>query len=251
VNAAAWSLLSVVGVSLLSLLGLLTLGIREERVRRLTTHFISFATGGLLGDAFIHLVPASFSQPGPSLPRSLALLGGILVFFVIEKVLRHDHGPMDVHSHENGEHRQLIVLNLTGDAVHNLIDGAIIGASWLSGPQLGITTTLAVLLHEIPHELGDFAVLIHFGLSVKRAVFYNLLTASAAVFGTVITLVVGRGMQSAIGALVPFTAGGFVYLAAAGLIPELQREKGRRALVMQTSLIGLGIASMGLLTLVD
>jgi zinc transporter ZupT len=94
VSPVASSLLSVVGVSLLSLVGLLTLGVREERVRRLTTHFISFATGGLLGDAFIHLVPTSFSKPGPALPRSLALLGGLMVFFVVEKVLRHDHGPM-------------------------------------------------------------------------------------------------------------------------------------------------------------
>jgi zinc and cadmium transporter len=260
VSPVAASLLSVIGVSLLSLLGLLTLGVREERVRRLTTHFISFATGGLLGDAFIHLVPTTFSKAGPSLPRSLALLGGILVFFVVEKVLRHDHGPMDVHSdehaHEHDAHghavrRELVVMNLAGDAVHNLIDGVIIGASWLAGPQLGVTTTLAVLLHEIPHELGDFAVLIHFGLSVRRAAVYNLISASAAVAGTVATLLVGQEVSRAVDWLLPFTAGGFIYLAASGLIPELQRERGSKALLMQTSLIGVGIATMGLLTLVD
>lgn len=245
------SLLSVVGVSLLSLIGLLTLGVREERIRGLTTHFISFATGGLLGDAFIHLVPSSFGKPGAQLPRSLALLGGLLLFFVVEKVLRHDHGPMDVHSHEPGARRELIVLNLVGDAVHNLIDGVIIGASWLASPALGLTTTLAVLLHEIPHELGDFAVLIHFGLSVRRAAFYNLVSASAAVAGTVVTLLVGSAASRAVEWLLPFTAGGFVYLAASGLIPELQREKGSKALLMQTSLIGLGVGTMGLLTLLE
>src|SRR4051812_11581220 len=125
-NPVAASLLSVFGVSLLSLLGLLTLGMREERVRRWTIHFISFATGGLLGDAFIHLVPSAFSQGGAQLPRSLALLGGILIFFVVEKVLRHDHGAMEVHSHDDGPRRELIVMNLVGDAVHNLIDGVII-----------------------------------------------------------------------------------------------------------------------------
>jgi zinc and cadmium transporter len=250
-NPVAASLLSVVGISLLSLLGLLTLGMREERVRRWTIHFISFATGGLLGDAFIHLVPASFSGKGPPLSRSLALLGGILVFFVVEKVLRHEHGAMEVHSHDDGHRHELVVMNLVGDAVHNLIDGIIIGASWLAGPALGITTTLAVLLHEIPHELGDFAVLIHFGLTVRKAALYNLLTAGAAVAGTVLTLVVGSSLTRAVDWLLPFAAGGFIYLAAAGLIPELQREKGPKALLAQTSLIGVGIGVMGLLTLVE
>jgi zinc and cadmium transporter len=251
VSPVAASLLSVIGVSLLSLLGLLTIGVREERVRKWTIHFISFATGGLLGDAFIHLVPASFSVKEHSLSRSLALLGGILIFFVVEKVLRHEHGAMEVHSHDDGHRHELIVLNLVGDAVHNLIDGVIIGASWLAGPQLGLTTTLAVLLHEIPHELGDFAVLIHFGLSVRKAAFYNLVSASAAVAGTVATLLIGSSISRAVEWLLPFTAGGFIYLAAAGLIPELQREKGSKALLAQTSLIGVGIAIMGLLTLAE
>jgi zinc and cadmium transporter len=144
------------------------------------------------------------------------------------------------------------VINLVGDALHNFIDGSLIAASYLAGPTLGLTTTTAVLCHEIPQELGDFGVLVHSGMSTRKALAVNLASASAAVAGSVATLLAGEVIGQAVADLLPpITAGGFVYIAAADLIPELQRERGLARLTLQAGLIALGIAVMAALTLVE
>lgn len=255
-TAVLASLASVTLVSLFSLVGLATLSMGEARVRRLAMHFVSFAVGALLGDAFIHLLPETFGGRGPGgspLGRSLLVLSGMLVFFVVEKLLRHRHRVL--HGHDAGPaaaRPEVAAVNVLGDAVHNFIDGAMIGASYLASPTLGLTTTMAVLLHELPQELGDFGILVHSGLSVRKAVLLNLGSASVAIVGTVVALLAGAvAQQTVAGLLIPVTAGGFVYLAAADLIPELHKEGGLRSLLTQTGLISLGIAVMGLLTLLD
>jgi zinc and cadmium transporter len=248
----ALSLLSVLAVSLVSLLGLLTLSADEARVRRLAGVLMSFAVGALLGDAFIHLIPEIFAAGEPTLGPSLLVLGGMLVFFVVEKLLRHHHGTLHVHHHDREPgHAELAAINLIGDAVHNFIDGVLIAASYLSSPTLGLATTAAVILHEIPQEFGDFGVLIHSGLGVRKALLLNLGSASVAILGAAVTLVLGAFAGKAITTvLLPVAAGGFVYIAAADLIPELQHDRSLRALVQQAGLIGAGIAVMSLLTLV-
>jgi len=129
----------------------------EARVRRLATLFISFAVGALLGDAFIHLIPGTFDTGAAGkapLSASLLILGGMMIFFVVEKLLQHRHGVLYdyFHGHEAGSRPELAVINVLGDAVHNFIDGLVIGASYLVSPTLGVSTILAVLLHEIPQE---------------------------------------------------------------------------------------------------
>ncbi len=255
-RTATFALLSVIAVSLVSLVGLLTLSMNEVRIRRLATFFVSFAVGALLADTFIHLVPEIFSgtDPQPALRGSLLILGGILLFFVVEKLLRHEHGLLHRHHHhyESIEHPELVVINVLGDAIHNFIDGLLIGASYLVSPALGISTTIAVLLHEIPQELGDFGILVHSGLTVRRATLLNLASAAVAILGTVTALVAGAvAHQRVTGVLVPVTAGGFVYIAAADLIPELQHDRSFRALMVQTALIALGVAVMALLKFVE
>lgn len=249
------SLGSVVLVSLVSLVGLATLSLREAGLRRATLLLVSFAVGALLGDAFIHLLPEIFaSARGATLGPSLRVLAGVLLFFVVEKLLRHHHTALHAHAHgpphAHGPARpELAAINLFGDALHNLIDGLLIGASWLASPQLGVSTTVAVLLHEVPQELGDFAILVHSGLTVRQAVLLNLASASVAILGTVLALALGSVAHETVSrALLPVTAGGFVYLAAADLIPELQHDRSLRGLLVQTPLIALGIAVMGLLT---
>ena len=248
----ALSLLSVLAVSLVSLAGLLTLAADEARVRRLAGLLMSFAVGALLGDAFIHLVPEIFAAGPPTLRPSLLVLAGMLLFFVVEKLLRHHHGTLHANHRDHGPARpELAAINLLGDAVHNFIDGALIAASYLSSPTLGVATTAAVLLHEIPQEFGDVGVLIHSGLAGRKALLLNLGCASVAVLGTGVTLLLGAFAATAItAALLPVAAGGFVYIAAADLIPELQRDRSLRALVQQAGLIGAGIVVMSLLTLV-
>ena len=177
-----------------------------------------------------------------------------MVFFIVEKLLRHQHGVLHEHYHGQPELRrpELAAINILGDAIHNFIDGVVIGASYLVSPLLGLSTTIAVLLHEIPQEFGDFGILIHSGLTVRNAVLLNLASASVAILGTVLSLLAGSVAQETVTtSLVPLTAGGFVYLAAADLIPELQHDRSLRALVVQTFLITLGIVIMGLLTFIE
>jgi len=247
------SLLSVLAVSLVSLVGVATLSLDEARIRRLATILVSFAVGALLGDAFIHLIPEAFARVETGARSSLLVLAGMLLFFVLEKLLRHQHGPLHLHSHPAGRGRpELAAINVIGDAIHNLIDGVLIGASYLASPMLGLSTTVAVLLHEIPQELGDFGVLIHSGLPVRKAVLLNLASASLAIVGTVAALLVGAAAGATVtGLLVPVTAGGFVYIAAADLIPELQHDRSLRGLLVQASLISLGIAAMALLAVLE
>jgi zinc and cadmium transporter len=250
----ALAFVSVTLVGAVSLAGMLTLSMSETRVRRLATFFVSFAAGALLGDTFIHLVPEIFADArGPrALQASLLILAGMLLFFVVEKLLRHQHGLLHRHHHEGVERPELAGVNILGDAIHNYIDGLLIGASWLASPALGISTTLAVLLHEIPQELGDFGILIHSGLTVRQAAVLNAASAGVAILGTATAVLVGAvAHQQMVQVLVPLTAGGFVYIAAADLIPELQHDRSLRALVVQTALISCGIAVMALLTLVD
>jgi zinc and cadmium transporter len=257
VTTVILALVSVIAVSLVSLVGLATIAMDEMRVRRLATLFVSFAVGALLGDAFIHLIPEAFTGPVPTraaLGPSLLILGGMMVFFIVEKLLRHQHGVLHEHYHGQPELRrpELAAINILGDAIHNFIDGVVIGASYLVSPLLGLSTTIAVLFHEIPQEFGDFGILIHSGLTVRKAVLLNLASASVAILGTILSLLAGSIAQETVTtSLVPLTAGGFVYLAAADLIPELQHDRSLRALVVQTFLITLGIVIMGLLTFIE
>jgi zinc and cadmium transporter len=252
-SAAVASLGSVLLVSLVSLVGLATLSLNEARMRRLAVLLVSFAVGALLGDAFIHLIPESFGDSAEPMGPSLLILAGMLLFFVVEKLLRHRHSAIHEHHHPDHNRRpELAAINVFGDAVHNFIDGVLIAASCLVNPLLGISTTIAVLLHEIPQELGDFGVLVHSGVSARRAILLNLASASAAIAGTVATLLVGASLGGRVTAtLVPVTAGGFVYIAAADLIPELQHDRSLRALLVQAGIMSLGIAVMAMLTLLE
>ena len=213
-----YSIISVVLVSLVSLVGVFTLSLKKERLQRITLLLVSFAVGGLFGDAFIHLLPESFEQLGIKLETSLYVLAGILIFFVLEKFIRWRHchmpaSPQQLHP--------VVSLNLIGDGVHNLIDGMVIAASYMVNVQLGITTTLAVILHEIPQEMGDFGVLIYGGFSVKKALFFNFFSGVTAVAGALISLLIGQYIEGYTLLLMPITAGGFLYIAGSDLIPEL------------------------------
>jgi zinc and cadmium transporter len=248
------SALSVVAVSLVSLVGLTTVSASPARLRRVAETLVSFAVGTLLGDAFIHLIPEALESPGAKRLRpSLLVLGGMMMFFVVEKLLRHRHGPLHDYYHpEENRRLELATVNIIGDAVHNFIDGALIAASYLVSPELGFSTTIAVVFHEIPQELGDFGVLIHSGLSVREAVALNLASASVAILGTVVTLLAGAAAGPIVAQiLVPVTAGGFVYIAAADLVPELQHDRTLRGLIVQASLIAAGTAVMAGLALVE
>ena len=167
-----YAFVSVIIVSIISLLGVFTLSLKEQFLRKYIFIFISLAVGALLGDAFIHLIPESLESASNPAMVSILIIAGILIFFILEKFLHwHHHGEdkNELHIHPVGQ------LVLFSDGLHNLIDGIIIGVSFIASIPLGIATTIAVILHEIPQEVGDFTVLLHAGYDKKRAL-SNLLT---------------------------------------------------------------------------
>lgn len=220
------ALISVLIVSILSLTGIAALALKKNILNKILMLFVSFSAGALLGDSFFHLLPEAVSKSGSfTILISIYTLSGILVFFILEKVIlwRHCHHHLrdhecKVHSHDGT--RTFAKMNLTGDALHNFLDGLVIGGSYLVSFGLGLTTTLAVIFHEIPQEMGDFGVLVAGGYSRARALFYNFLTALTAFLGAIIAIIIS-GKFNFTSFLVPFTAGGFIYIAASDLIPEL------------------------------
>jgi zinc and cadmium transporter len=217
-----YSLVSVILVSLLSLVGVLTFSLKEENLKKIVLYLVSFSAGGLFGHAFIHMIPEAVEETGFGLQVSLYILIGIIASFIVEKFLqwRHCHIPTsEEHPHS------FAYMNLFGDAVHNFIDGLIIGGSYLASIPLGIATTLAVVFHEIPQEIGDFGVLIYGGFNKSRAIFFNFSTALTAILGAIVALSVGLLIQDFIPFLIPFAAGNFIYIAGSDLIPELRKEE--------------------------
>jgi len=249
------------------------LWVREDHSALILPHFISFATGALLGAALLALLPEAMAGAGPQGAHGigLTLVAGLGVFFVIEKLVLwwhahahvHDAGAAtcpqhadDVsenhatqrqrqetsHAHDYARDHASGVLVLVGDSLHNALDGALIAAAFLGSFQLGVLTTLAVAAHEIPHRVGDFAILVQAGLSRRRALLLNLATGVASVLGAVVAYFALRETQRALPYALAFAAAGFLYIAVAGLIPGLHRRADPRTSAIQVILIAAGIA---------
>ncbi|MFA6353962.1 MAG: ZIP family metal transporter [Candidatus Paceibacterota bacterium] len=236
-----YAFISVFVVSLVSLIGVFSLSLKEEVIKKYISLFISLAVGALLGDAFIHLIPESFENSNAPVFVSLLIIFGILLFFIIEKFLHWHHHGDDTeinHIHPVGK------LLFFTDSFHNLIDGIIIGVSFLVSIPIGIATTMAVVLHEIPQEIGDFAVLIHSGYAKKKALWLNFLSALTAVAGLIIALIFGNMAETFTLWVLPIAAGGFIYIAMSDLIPELQKTKELKYSIFQISTVLLGIFLM-------
>lgn len=239
-----YTIISVTIVGLISLIGVFTLSIDQKKLYNYLIYFVSLSAGTLMGDAFIHLIPEAYKTEN-SAAISLYILAGILVFFILEKILhwRHCHEePCENHPHP------FSYVILVGDAVHNTIDGMIIAASFLVNIPLGVATTTAVIFHEIPHEIGNFGSLVYGGFTRSKALIYNFMSAIFAILGAVLVLVVNFGDTSLIRFLIPFAAGGFIYIAGTDLIPELHKhteiKKGIYQLV--AFIVGIGLM-LGLL----
>jgi zinc and cadmium transporter len=222
------------------------LWVSEERSARILPHFLSFATGALLGAALLALLPEAIEGAGVAGAHALgwSLVLGLGVFFVIEKLVLwwHTHAhEKEGRPHEHGRDHASGVLVLVGDSLHNTLDGVLIAAAFLTDASLGFVTTFAVAAHEIPHRVGDFAILVHAGWTRKRALVLNLATGLASVAGAIVAYF---ALQRALGFLplaLAFAAAGFLYIAVAGLIPGLQRRSDPRASAIQVTLIALGI----------
>ena len=239
-----WILASVLTISLVSFIGVVTIFVRRARLQPALFVLVSLAVGAMLGDTFLHLLPESFERTGDTLTTSLSCLSGIMIFFVLEKFLlwRHDHA-----AEHNHPIRPVGYINLVADGLHNFFDGILVGASYLVSVPVGLATTLAVFLHEIPQEIGDFGILLHAGFTRSRALWLNFLTATLAIAGAVLSILVGVRVKQFSTIVLPLTAGGFIYIAGSDLVPELHKERQPPQAVVQLIGIGLGIGLMLLL----
>ena len=234
----------------------------QKTLQRLITSFVSLSVGALLGDVFLHIIPEIDEW---NTAVSVCSIVGFLFGFVIEKYIHQRH----THHHDitpNGTYinydccefdnnhriKPVVAMNLIGDVLHNFVDGVIIAAAYLSSSKTGLATTIAIAFHEIPQEIGDFAILIDGGLTVKNALGMNLLVSSVSVLGTGLVILAGDQISESIELYVmAFGAGVYLYLVGSDLIPELHKKNGTQESIFQLICISIGISVMGLLLLLD
>jgi zinc and cadmium transporter len=247
-NTEGAIILSILIVSFMSIIGILFVFLKKNTLDNWLLFLVSLSVGSLLGGAFLHLIPEIVETTGFSLSISFLILGGIILFFVIENVIqwRHCHIPT---SKEHPHH--LGTMNLIGDGLHNLIDGLIISASYFVSIPLGITTTLAVVIHEIPQEIGDFGVLLYAGYSKRKALFFNFVSALMAMIGAIIGIIFAEKSSIFAYLVIPVAVGGFLYIAGSDLIPEIHRQQENKFSFKNLAGIILGILMMYALTFLE
>lgn len=270
-----WSGASVLIVSLVSFVGVLGLGLSEKWVRKSIFFMVALSVGALFGDALLHIIPEIFAGSGEAGQAATATAAdmsataikfapfgifiGIMLFFILEKVLHwhHVHDAGEVHSPDAADAecyerhiKPIGPMVLVADGMHNLIDGVIIGVSYLVSIEVGIATTIAVIIHEIPQEIADFGVLLHAGYSKWRALWYNFLSALVAFVGVIVALVAGNSVQAFTPFALAIAAGGFIYIAGSDLVPELHKTRNVGESIWQfvAILIGFGLM-VGLLVM--
>ncbi len=230
-------------VSLISLIGVFTLYFKQKFLNKILLVLISLSIGALLGGAFLHLIPEAIELNSSVF---IFILVGFFSFFIIEKFFhwRHCHdAKCEVHS--------FAYINLLGDAVHNFIDGIIIAAGFLVNPLIGISSTIAIALHEIPQELGDFGVLVYAGFSRGKALKWNFLTALTALAGGILGFYLLGFFNGLMPFLLAIASGGFIYIAASDFLPEIKKNTGFLKIFFNIFFIIIGIFLMYLLRFLE
>ena len=243
-NSFLWIMISTFIISLISFIGIFTLALKERLLDKIVLFLVSLSAGALMGGAFVHLLPESV-ELSRGLDVFLFVLVGFALFFLIEKVLhwRHCHkGECEVHT--------FTYMNLIGDSIHNFIDGLIMATSFVVSIPLGMTTTMAIALHEIPQEIGDFGVLIYGGFGKRKAIILNFLIALTAVIGGLIGFFISNIVENVKLFILPFAAGGFLYIAASDLIPEIRKETSLKKSMIYFGIFILGIFIMYAVTFI-
>lgn len=243
-----WILLFCLFGGVLSVLAASFYLVLPERIRiGLLPHFVSFAIGALLGAALLALLPHALAAPtvGDVHVITGTVLAGMFGFFLLEKMVlwRHCHHEVcEVHTPDGHEHSPATgVLILVGDGIHNFVDGVLIAAAFLTDVHLGVVTSLAVAAHEIPQEVGDFAVLLHSGLSRARAFAFNVISSLTTVFGGLLAYYSLRQAEAVLPFVLAIAAASFLYIAVADLIPGLHKRVEAKATLQQLLLIAAGV----------
>lgn len=235
INNALYAILSVCFVSILSFIGVFFLYFKSNKLSGILNLLICFAIGTLLGNAFFQLVPESYFHMESAAITSWFILGGFFVFFVMEQLLHINHGNKKTI-------KPYGYLSLYADGIHNFVDGILIGATWMFSPELGLATTLGIILHEIPQEISDFGILLRAGFNKRKALLFNFISACTAILGTAIALWIGTQIAHFSIYMLPVVAGGFIYLATGCLIPEILRDTTKKNLAVNIIFILSGLA---------
>ena len=245
-SGLVYAILAVAVVSFLSLIGVFVISLKETTLDKILFVLLSFSAGSILGAAYLDLLPEAVEFVGEEQISIVALYItlGFLGFFFLERFLYWYHGH--VHGYESEVEEKMTVkkfvyLNVIGDGIHNLIDGMIIAASFFITVPVGLATTVAVIFHELPQEIGDFGILVYGGFTRYKALLFNFLSALTAVVGVLISNYFSTNIENFVGFLVALAAGGFIYLAASELIPEIQKEENIGKSMIQFVLFILGI----------
>jgi len=238
-------ILSCLVISLSVWVAILFLYFKKETLHKITLFLVSLSAGALMGGAFLHLLPEA-AQEIETGKLYLIVLAAFIFFFFMEKLLfwRHCHK-------DNCEVHTFGYISLVGDSLHNFIDGLVIAGAFLVDVKLGIATTLAIAIHEIPQEIGDFGVLIHAGFNKKRALIINYLVALMVVLGGVVGYFISFYLNNIIPYLLPFAAGGFIYIAASDLMPEIRKETNLKRSISSFGVFILGIILMFAVKLIN
>lgn len=228
-------------ISAVSLIGVFTLSLKKDQMNKILVFLIAVAAGTLMGGVFYHLLPEAMEKLSSEVVLQTTLWS-FVCFLLIEKVLHWRH----CHDEECSIH-SFGYMNIIGDGVHNFIDGLVIAGAFMTSIPLGWATTIAIAAHEIPQEIGDFGVLLHAGFSRQKALFFNFLSALLAMAGAVVGYVLSAQSESIAAYLLPLAAGGFLYIAASDLLPEIRKQNDLRKLFAAFVCFLLGIGLMILL----
>ena len=234
-----WIFFATTLISLVALIGIFTLSLKQEFLDKILLRLVALSSGAMLGGAFIHLLPEGIDAMDPK-TFSLIVLAALILYFLIEKFLhwRHCHKGKHCAVHSFG------YLNLIGDAVHNFIDGLIIAGAFIVSLPLGLSASLAIALHEIPQEIGDFGILLYAGFKKKRALYLNFMASLTVVLGGIIGWALSSRIVEFTKFLLPIAVGGFIYIALSDLIPELRKESNMRNFLINFGFLLLGVALM-------
>jgi len=244
-NTLLYSIIATLIISLFSLVGVVGFSISDKRLRKISLFLVAFSTGALLGGAFLHLLPEAVEKTSGLNPY-LFLLLGIMVFYLLERLLKWHH----CHKEDGCEVHTFTYMSLFGDGLHNFIDGLLIVSAFSVSFEVGIATTIAVASHEIPQELGDFGVLIHGGFSKIKALAWNFVSALTAVLGAVTGYLLINSIDNVSLMLLPFAAGGFIYISMSDLIPELHKENNLKKSLTSFGIFVLGLGFMYLIKII-
>ena len=237
-----WIILSTVALSVIALIGIFTLSIKPSLLKKILIFMVALSAGTLIGGAFLHLLPEALEM-SETMYVFIMLIAGFSLFFLMEKLLhwRHCHkNHCKVHT--------FAYMNLFGDFIHNFIDGLIVASTFIINIPLGISTTFALAMHEIPQEIGDFGVLLYGGFSKGKALLMNFLTGLSCVLGGIVGYLFSNYFESFSAMLLPIAAGGFMYIAASDLIPEIRKEINLKKLLINFGIFLVGIVIMYLAT---